>query len=360
MKNMVQSDIKQLLDKIVGSTVNLSDNKKYWMVRTDNGLNYQSFYNKGYVALSLENYPLDLLLEAKKFRDKPALVRQCLKDYIKRYHSEGRIKLNKEPEDKSYSSVIGRIAGHIYSFAFEMNKGDIVIIPSEGSSIISIGRVVDEELQVGDNCIVSDFTFKRSVEWIATIPKRKLDPCLYRALGAHQAVSNISEYAEFIERNYNSIFSIGNECHYVLTINSPKVKARQLTKMMDDMFNLVEDISTSYSLDLDVNSVDMSIYLNSPGKIDLKSSIASSIMLMAIASALSGGTIKYDNLELTNNGLFSSLVQAINEYRNFDKEKEDKYQYSDSYFNSLEVKSVEEWNTIMDRESEKIDNDSLN
>ena len=57
--------------------------KKYWMVRTDNGLNYQSFYSKGYIALSLENYPLDIISEAKKFLDKPALAKTCIKDCLK-------------------------------------------------------------------------------------------------------------------------------------------------------------------------------------------------------------------------------------------------------------------------------------
>lgn len=348
---MTQLNMNEVLNEIVKLVTNANKNKKYWMIRTDNGQNYQSFYKKEYIALSLENYPLAIVSEAKQFLGKPLLVRNYIKDCLKGFHKEGRIKLDKDIDDKSYASVVGRIAGQIYSFAFEIKKDDIVLIPSERSSIISIGQIVEDDLFINDKLIVNDFTFKRKVKWIATIPKRKLDPCLYRALGAHQAVSNISEYAEFIERNYNSIFNIGDECHYVLTVNSLKVKARQLTSMVNDMLNMVEDISSTYSMNLDVDSIDLSVSLNSPGKIVLKSTITIGILLMAIATSFSGDTIKYDNLEFMNNGVFNSLVQFVNEFRTMNDEIRAKYEFSDSYFNSLEVKSVEEWNEIMEKEA---------
>lgn len=351
MEKIAQQEMNEVLNKIVNLAANAQKDKKYWMVRTDNGLNYQSFYKKGYIALSLEDYPLNIVTEAKQFMDKPLLVRNSIKESLKRYHKEGKIKLDRDADDKSYASVVGRIAGQIYSFVFELKKDDIILIPSEGSSIISIGQVIEEDLFINDKMVINDFTFKRKVKWITTIPKRKLDPCLYRALGAHQAVSNISEYAEFIERNYNSIFNIGDECHYVLTVNTPKVKARQLSRMVDDMLNLVEDISSTYAMNLDVDSIDLSVSLNSPGKIVLKSSITIGILLMAIAASFSNGTIKYENLGFMNNDTFASLVQLVDDYRKMDDEIKAKYEFSDSYFNSLEVKSVEEWNEIMEREA---------
>ena len=64
---MPQQSIKELLSSLIESAESSTNYKKYWMVRTDNGLNYQSFYSKGYIALSLENYPLDIISEAKKF-----------------------------------------------------------------------------------------------------------------------------------------------------------------------------------------------------------------------------------------------------------------------------------------------------
>lgn len=351
MEKMAQHGMNEILNKIVNLAAKAQKDKKYWMVRTDNGLNYQSFYQKGYIALSLENYPMNIVTEAKQFLGKPLFVKNSIKESLKRYHKEGKIQLDRDADDKSYASVVGRIAGQIYTFVFELKKDDIILIPSEGSSIISIGQVMEEDLLVNDGIVLKDFTFKRKVRWITTIPKRKLDPCLYRALGAHQAVSNISEYAEFIERNYNSIFNIGDECHYVLTVNTPKVKARQLTRMVDDMLNMVEDISSIYALNLDVDSIDLSVSLNSPGKIVLKSTIAAGFLLMAIASSFSNGTMKYENLGFMNNDAFASLVQIVNDYRLMNDEIKTKYEFSDSYFNSLEVKSVEEWNEIMEREA---------
>lgn len=348
---MIQLEMNKVLTEIVKLATKANKEKKYWMVRTDNGFNYQSFYNNEYIALSLENYPLNIVTEAKQFLSKPLLARNFIKDSLKKYHKEGRIMLDKELDDKSYASVVGRIAGQIYSFAFEVKKDDIVLIPSEGSSKISIGKIMEDEMFLDNNIRTRNFTFKRKVKWITTIPKRKLDPCLYRALGAHQALSNISEYAEFIERNYNSIFSIGEECHYVLTVNSTKVKARQLSNMVNDMLNMLEDISKTYSMNLDVNSIDLSISLNSPGKIVLKSTITIGVLLMAIAASFSDNAIRYDNLDFMDNNVFTSLVQIVNNFRTMNEQIKEKYEYSDSYFNSLEVKSVEDWNEIMEREA---------
>ncbi len=333
------------------------------MVRTDGGSNYSIFKERNFVALNLSNYPMAMISEARRAFTNENQILTFLKERLKSLYQSGTIDLETESTDRSYASIVGRIAGQIYRFSFEMQEGDIVIIPSSNSDFISIGKIIDRGLST-DETINKNFSFARGVEWINEIPKRRLDPCLFNVIRTQQAVSNITEYQEFIERNYNSMFIVNDEYHYVLTINSETISARSLSGLVENILSLVNDISENYNLDIDIDEVQLSVNVNSPGKLDLKSNIKTCLLIMAAATALSGGTMKYDGLEFTTDGVFQSFVEAVNSYNRTNSEIEQLKERTEFYFNDLEVLSVEEWNERMSQEvdverSEQQDDDSV-
>ena len=48
----------------------------------------------------------------------------------------------------------------------------------------------------------------RDVFWSKELSKSKMDPCLYPIFQAHQAINNISEYKDYIERNIGNYFDL--------------------------------------------------------------------------------------------------------------------------------------------------------
>lgn len=253
--------------------------------------------------------------------------------------------------DSSYSSNIGRLASQISSISLEMNRGDIVLIPSQGASILKIGRIVDVDLST-DEAITRQFSFARKVEWIKEISKRRLEANLYKALGAHQAICDISKYASVIERNYTSYFVIDDEYHYVLTVNAETVSAYELTALVQNVLKTVDEISHDFNLGIDVKDIKISINVNSPGKMDFISTGKKVILTMAVAVALAGGTLTYEHLEVKTDGLFSSLVDAVNRWKNAEQKRKQNQELFDLYKNSLGVKTVEEWNAMLDEVEE--------
>ena len=71
---------------------------------------------------------------------------------------------------------------------------------------------------------------------------------------------------------------------------------------------------------------------------------------MAVVAALAGGTLHYGELEIQTQGLFRSLVDAVNDWKNAEQEREQKQQLFDQYKESLDVKSVESWNATVEEE----------
>ena len=352
-----QVNIPQLLDQIV-PTINHANDKSYWMVRTDDGTNYPTFSDNNIVALNVRNVSIGHIQSLyRQNNDKKECV-QLIKSYLIREHAEGHIRLSYEIESQGYSTNVGRLAGQIFSMAFEMHFGDIVLIPSHGASELKIGKIVDADLII-DNAINNQFSIARRVEWLKTISKRKLDPCLYKALGAHQAVSNISDYSEYIERNYHSYFTIDGKMHYVLTVNNATISAVNLSRCILIILETAQEISNACGLDLNMDDVEFTINVNSPGKFSFISTVKTSILVIAVATAIGGGTLHYQNLEMSTNGAFSNLVEGINSLLDANENRREQQELFNRYMQSLELQSVEDWSSQLDEAEDELATDVI-
>lgn len=189
---MVENSFTTALEEI-SALVETNNTKQYWMVRTDDGSNYDAFADGGFVALNLRDYPTQFLFEIEQnhpnVNERFPYIKQAL---IESYRN-GLISLNCIEGDSAFNSNIGRLAKQISALAYSMKKGDIVLIPDRGANRIKIGKVIDDGLVLDSN---HNFSFSRNVEWLKEIYKSRLDPCLYKALGAHQAICNITKYSE--------------------------------------------------------------------------------------------------------------------------------------------------------------------
>lgn len=159
-----------------------TNTKKYWLVRTDDGANYDTFSNGNFVALNLQDIPVDFIRQVRD-QGTPKERIAAIKEKMMDLQTQNRITLPYSPLDNGYSSNMGRLAGQIDSIALEMKYGDIVLIPSQGASSLKIGKIIDADLAT-DEEITRTFSFARKVEWIKEISKKRLEANLYKALGA--------------------------------------------------------------------------------------------------------------------------------------------------------------------------------
>ena len=64
----------------------------------------------------------------------------------------------------------GLISGQLVRFVYEMKKGDIVVVPSEGSAYISIGEVQETQLMEVNDLDVDrtgcSYRKRKKIAWI--------------------------------------------------------------------------------------------------------------------------------------------------------------------------------------------------
>lgn len=354
---MESKKINLVLDQIT-EHVETENTKRYWMVRTDDGANYDTFSENGFVALNLRNYPIQFLTRIE--HDYPDVNTRMphVKEALIEYHKQGMINLKYIDGDRPSNSNVGRLASQITTMAYLIKKGDIVLIPDHGANRIKIGKVEDDRIFCNEENI---FSYARKVRWIQEINKKRLDPCLYKALGAHQAICDITKYSEYIERNYNSFFNIDDKFHYVLAVNAENISAWKLSCMVYEILQSVKTISEENNLGINVEDINFTINVNSPGKFSFITTAKNAALIMAVVTALSGGTIRYRDLEATTGGAFNSLVESVNLWKDAEQARDHKNQLFDNYMQSLDLNAVEAANDAYEEElRDVIENENIN
>ena len=318
----LQEDIERLAD-----SVKADDRQcRYWMVRTSGGAYFDTFVENGYVALSRNDIPYKLLHDAKQEYDKYDHIIKKVKKVFKE---------SSDFDNRKYSneSKLSLAVSQVYKFVYEIKKNDLVIIPAESCDKICIG--IFEENHLADNKQTSEkFVYTRKVKWIKQLAKRYFDPFFYRLFTSHHAICDVGVYQEYIERCIRSQFVINDESHYVIALTSENIKARHLFKFGDLVLGLFQDYIQSEGLGFDIDGIDVSVNLNSPGRIDFKSNVKFGTLLMLFISSILTGCSNVERGQ-KNAAIFNSIASFRNEHP-------DKIRELDSLINSLQVKKIED------------------
>lgn len=339
---MDENNLKQLLERLA-ENVDLQPEREYWMVRTSNGDHYVPFLRRGVVALQLP-YITNQFISDLRNNNADNVALQTIQSHMQSIVENQQHPLHGVAGELLESPiVVGTRAKQLFNFCFKMKTGDMVLIPDEGASYISIGIISDDYPVLGED-ITHIYPVVRRVHWVNQIPKNRLESGLYRALGAHQALANISKYSEYLERNYGSCFMIGDACHYVLAINSEQVSADQFFGMGDTLMKTLKKLSEHYDLGVNTEEIHLSMNLNSPGKVDFIANKTIAFLIMALLTACSNGNINFNDMQQIPQDEFNNLVNVV---RQPIQQEGDIKTLTDSlvdYLNGTEAQAVEQYN----------------
>ena len=336
------ANIKELLESIVND-VDLTPRRDYWMVRTDRGKNYDPFLQHGIVALRMPYVSTAFVsqLVHSNMNESDAITH--IKSHFLGLLNNPNIAEMPDLQEIREPSTLSKRASQLYSFCLKMKSGDIVLIPSSDSSNISIGVIEGDEMLL-DEGINIQYPIARKVRWINQISKNRLEPGLYRAIGNHQAMTNISKYSESLERNYGSCFMIDGVCHYVITFNSEQIPADKFFGLGQTLLQTLQNLQEQYGLQIDVRNINLTMNLNSPGRIDFKSTAVIAILMMAILTSCSGGEITYDNVLPGVTESFTELVQKVTDFFNVGGDNAQMSNTISDYLNGMDAQAVEKFN----------------
>lgn len=208
----------------------IPDSTRFWMVRTQKGYFYEEFLARKFVAIAWNNI------------DQNTDFSESAKDHLK-----DDIVLN-FPEIQRPSTVINKCNNFIY----EINSGDILIIPSKGSQYITfaiageyfedgtktlelenavIKRIKNNDVDIHD--VSCPYKKRRRITILRTISSDDVNITLYRAISNYHGISSLDKYSYHILNELYNCYTFQDYTVLVYNIRkSGPITPRELSKLI--------------------------------------------------------------------------------------------------------------------------------
>lgn len=241
----------------------IPDSCNFWMIRTNRGVLYNEFVERGFVALGWNS----IVKKTLEMDTKEQLKENISSNY---------------PEEAIPMGAVNKCTKFIEKLA----SGDMaVIVGAKVVAFAEIGEYYEEnneeytpqkerEMWAGIRAgtyqtlnLPCPYIKRRKIKVIAQMPEEKLDPHLFKALSSRHSLSDLGEYSSFILSACYDIFTYQNQSSFVFRVtSSKKLKSRDVAGIMCCATDIFEDLMPPgvISGDVAVRST-----LASPGEIVL-------------------------------------------------------------------------------------------
>lgn len=352
-QKLIYMDYNNILDTITENVKPISVNKRYWLIRTQGGELFDTFYENNFVGLdhqqiSLKNLSLlrTRFIEDTKFHG-------AIKDAIIDFYTD-----NLETGERTLSDRnITLISNQIYKFYRQVKKGDIVIIPSYSSTKVAFGEVLESNIAEFDDTELRQFDhstqfLNKRVRWINEYDRSDLDPNIFKMFTAHQAINEVNKYAHVIERTLQDFFILDNKAHLIINVQQKsEINARGLFGLGHSFLDILDDVISYLQIEgVDTNDFQVEVNINSRGKIDLKSYSKKGTVIALLTLGVFGGGFEYGDFKIKTEGLVGfvqAIGNAISDYRDRQQTRDMKAQIFNEYKQKLDVKKVDDMIKIM-------------
>ncbi len=332
------------------------ENIHYWIIRTNGGDYYEDFTLHEYISISWDYVSLSILYTKDD-------------DEIKRL-IEVYEKMSTTPEDSDDESdgttkgKITAILNKINRFVFEIDKGDIILIPSKNSDRIAIAEVIGDVYET-ENYVESylqanptteivpcPYRKRRKIKILKTITKGQMDIYLAKGFNSQHALSSMDEYAPYINRTIYGIYSKGNELHTTLHAGHPNgLTLKELVELSTKLEETASSIAQQCEIPFDSSQVEVKLNIHSPGLIELIGSLSGagivlSLLMFTVNNLINGGklNISYKKDDQTGKTDFSVTSETPGISGNAQKNKRIELKEKEELLelvNKLDVKTPE-------------------
>lgn len=302
--------MEKILDEFLNysNIIRVKKDRNYWLVRTNSGKNFQDFHLGDFIAIGNED------LELYDEIDTEIIKKENLEELKKVVNGF-------DPDHKRP----GIIVNHLDRFVNQMKKGDIILSPSENSSYIAFGEILDdeiyeisdkefEELYEDNRCY---FKKRRKVNWLKIVEKENLDLYLHKLLNSHYAVTDANTYSHYIDRSLYNFFIKDDQLHIVFEVRKrDHISAVEILNFINNVIKSIDVFNDLYEKNYDKNKVDMKINVQSPGPIEFSSSIIQGLIIAIAVIAIVGGKFKFKKGDDYVEGEFESagLIKRLEEF----------------------------------------------
>lgn len=248
-----QSKELEILDGILNFEVDIiPENTHFWMIRTQKGYFYNEFIARKFVAIAWNNIDNTTDLSEQSL--------EYLKDDI----------VMKFPEISRPSTVINKCN----NFINEIQKGDIIVIPSKGSKFVTfasageyfedktktvelektvIYRIKNKAVYIND--VSCPYKKRRKITLLRTMQSKDLNISLYHAITNYHGISNLDAYAYQILNELYNCYSYKDYTALVYNIRKAEpIKPRELSRLIygntECLCSIISEDKISTQMDL--------------------------------------------------------------------------------------------------------------
>lgn len=248
----------------------VDSSKDYWLVRAQKGLFYKSFLNGGYIAIGWNHITLE---------DLEKLDEDSIKGKIKEF-------------DKSIEKP-GSAYNQMMKFAYNLNIGDIVIVPSEAPNDFLIGEIISRPYTETENNIesasnVCPFNKRIKVHWLGTILNRNIDPQLYKLVYSGHTITDANAYKKFINRGLYDAYIDNDYMSVTFRVQEESnIDAFEYSTFLHTTLQMINIVKNAKKLQDD--KVALRTNVQSPGPIELVGNPDILIPVLTFVTIFSGG-----------------------------------------------------------------------
>lgn len=239
----------------------------------------------------------------------------------------------------------GYAAAQLLRFAYEIKKGDIILIPSNSSDTFTFGQVEETAPYIdagNDDC---KFVKRKKVKWLKTINRNNLDPNLYKLMFSHHAITSADDYDTYIDKIINSFFLKGQEAHLVLDVKrTDDVRAKDLFQMGTIALELLDEFSESEDLQYNSNQVNLKLNVQSPGFIELTGSSMPAVLLLGLLIVgAAGGGFTFAYKEKVKVGLKSDgIIEKVRRFLISNENRKAKKELLQKHLDNLQIEDPQD------------------
>lgn len=263
---MQNIDINNLLDSVNIKVIN--KDTRFWLVRTQGGLFYDEFVQTDFIAIAWNYLDKKKLDNDKSEKDIKRTVKKLEDKYENVMKRQGRI--TKGQGRRAYNKS--------ERFINELKVGDIVMIPSCQSTLITFAKVggyfeiddfdFEKEMEVMSDIIPGvtltqncPYKKRRKIEVLKTVNSRTMNPNLFKALVSYHGLSNIDDFGEFILSSIYDSYYHNKKINCVFNLKQKNgIDAIELS-------NFIYNFSSLFKIDNQNTMVNAKLNLNSPGEV---------------------------------------------------------------------------------------------
>lgn len=311
----------------------VSNDASYWMVRTMGGIYYNEFVENGVIAIGHNDIFLKDINEALTYGKS---AQNKLRKKVAALHPD---------IDRP-----GHVASQLIRFCHDIKVGDIILIPGRNSFRLSICRVKSAAYE-DTNIVGSEnkcpFYKRMDVEILKSISRNVLPPKAQLMFNSRHPISDISEYATYIDSMQFDFYNKNDETHIVLRISTEKEVNVTMFYDIQQLFLLADLFCKENNIEGSAKDISMKVQMESPGWLHFISKKGNIIAVVGMLTLLiNGGGFEITGQNYQMNLKTDGLLKSCSEFLDRKTDREIRTKIKDS-LDSLRIDTPEDFKKAM-------------